>query len=222
MSNGVAKKTWDQRLFTVLWVYLAFRTILPWLVFFRLTFEGDSYAWGMEIFGRMFHSSGLARIDFLVIYALLGISLFLLYQLRQHNFKVAAPALLIFLGFFAADALYALLRGDPVIFQGDTLGVRFNMSTPFFLLQFAVFALVVTWWFGVRDISRGTGPQPMSKTRRVIVRVCIAIVPVQLVLLIFGEPHELTDEIGVIVTILQWTLLAYAFYPGSKYRSQSS
>ncbi|MFT5372963.1 MAG: hypothetical protein ACI9R7_002520, partial [Lysobacterales bacterium] len=57
-----------------------------------------------------------------------------------------------------------------------------------------------------------------SNHKKLIVKVCIFFVPLQLALLIFGEPHELTDEIGVIGTMLQWFLLAYALYPGSKYR----
>jgi hypothetical protein len=211
-------KTWDQRLFTLLWIWISFRTILPWLVFFRLTFEGNSYSWGTDYFGRMFYSSGLARADFLVIYALLAMSLFLLFQLRKQNFKLIAPVLVVYLGFFAADALYALLRGEPIIFQGDTLGVTVNLSTPFFVLQFGMFVVAIAWWLGVRDIATGPGPQPMARYKRVIVKICIAIVPLQLLLLIFGEPHELTDEIGVILTILQWIMLAFAFYPGAKYR----
>ncbi|MEE8368143.1 MAG: hypothetical protein V3S30_07475, partial [Thermoanaerobaculia bacterium] len=80
-------------------------------------------------------------------------------------------------------------------------------------------AVAVAWWFGVRDIGSGLGPQPMANYKQVIVKLCVAIVPVQLMLLIFGEPHELTDEIGVVLTILQWILLAFACYPGAKYRT---
>ena len=45
--------------FTLLWSWIAIRTALPWLVFFRLTFEGDSYSWGTSYFGHQFYSSGL-------------------------------------------------------------------------------------------------------------------------------------------------------------------
>ena len=75
MTNATNDSRWNQRLFTILWVWISFRTILPWLVFYRLTFEGNTYSWGSAYFGRMFHSSGLARPDFLVIYALLAVPL---------------------------------------------------------------------------------------------------------------------------------------------------
>lgn len=219
MSSSITGKTWDQRVFTILWVWMSFKTLLPWLVFFRLTFEGDSYSWGMEYFGHMFYSSGLARADFLVIYALLASSLYLLFLLRRHNIRLAGLLLTIFLGFFAADAAYAFLAGEPMIFQGDTLGVTVDLTILFFIFQFGMFALALAWWWGSRDVSRGAGPQAMANYKKIMVKICIAIVPVQLVLLIFGEPHELTDEIGVILTLSQWAMLAFALYPGSGYRA---
>jgi len=218
MNETTLNRRWDQRLFTVLWIYVAFRTILPWLVFFRLTFEGDSYSWGSAYFGRMFHSSGLSRPDFLVIYALLAVSLSLLALLRRHNFRVGGAMLLLYLGFFAANALYQLRVGEPLIFQGDTLGVTVDVTKVFFALNFGMLALGLAWWWGRRDVAQGAGPQSMTSSKQLLVKACIAFLPLQLVLLIFGEPHALTDEIGVIGTILQWVLLAYALYPGSDYR----
>jgi hypothetical protein len=218
MTNNPLAKTWDQRLFSVLWIWLSIRTILPWLVFFRLTFEGNSYSWGTNYFGRMFYSSGLARPDFLLVYALLVSSLFLMYQLRKHNFRLAGPLLIGFLGIFAADAAYQLMVGEPIIFHGDTLGVKIDLTTPFFIFQFGMFAIALAWWMGVKSIAQGAGPKELPTYKKIIVKLCIALVPVQLILLIFGEPHALTDEIGVLVTILQWLLLAFALYPGSNYR----
>lgn len=218
MTASTKTRRWDQRLFTILWIWIAFRTLLPWLVFFRLTFEGDSYSWGSEYFGRMFHSSGLARLDFLVVYALLAVSLCLIWLLRKYDFRLGRPLLLLYLGFFGANALYQLLAGEPVIFQGDTLGVTLNVTIVFFVLNFGMFVLGLAWWWGTRDIQGVGTPQPTGPRKRTIVEACAAFVPVQLALLIFGEPHALTDEIGVLGTLLQWALLAYALYPGSGYR----
>jgi hypothetical protein len=218
MNTSTKRKTWDQRLFTVLWIWMTIRTIIPWLVTYRLTLEGDGYSWGSSYFGRMFHSSGLARPDFLVIYILLALSLFLMWQLRNQRFRLAAPLLVAFLGFFAADAVYELMAGEPVMFHGDTLGVHLNVSVLFFVLQFGLFAIALAWWYGVRDIDRGPGPQPLTNLKRWLVRLCVVLAPIQIMLLVAGEPHAMTDEIGVILTILQWLFLAYALYPGSNYR----
>lgn len=213
-------KRWDQRLFTVLWVWLAIRGVLPWLVFFRLTFEGDSYSWGADYFGRMFHSSGLARPDFLLIYALLAASITVMWLLRQHNFRFARVALPAYLGLFAANAAYQVLRGEPVMFHGDTLGVHVDITQVFFWLNTAMFVLALAWAWATRAIGQGVGPQPMAPYKVLIVKLCIVFVPLQLLLLMTGEPHALSDEIGVIATMAQWLLLCFALYPGSAYRRQ--
>ena len=213
-----ATKSWDQRLFTLLWLWMSFRTLVPWLVFFRLTFEGDSYRWGTQYFGWTFYSSGFARLDFLLIYALLAIGIFILWQMRSYRFTLAAPALVLFLGVLAADATYQLLRGVPIVFQGDTLGINVDISIPFYGLQFVMFALALAWWYGVRHVEP-LAPPPLTAARRNIVRACVLFVPVQILLLVTGEPHGTTDAIGVIGTLTQWALLAYAFYPGARYRA---
>ena len=214
-----AAKRWDQRLFTLLWAWLVFRTLLPWLVTYRLTLEGNTYSWGAEYFGRMFHSSGLARPDFLVVYTLLAVSLAILWQLRRHHFRVAAPALAACMGFFAANAAYQWLAGEPMMFHGDTLNIHVDLSVPFFAFNFGFFALAVLWWWGVRDLPRGAGPRPLSRARRAVLWACIASTPVQVILLMAGEPHALTDEIGVLMTLAQGALLGWALFPGNHYRS---
>lgn len=110
------------------------------------------------------------------------------------------------------------MAGEPMIFQGDTLGVTVNVTVLLFSLNFGMFALGLAWWWGARDIKQGRGPQAMTPRKRNIATACVAFVPVQLVLLILGEPHELTDEIGVLGTLPQGALLAYAAYPGANYR----
>lgn len=112
MTTATAGRTWDQRLFAILWIWVSFRTLLPWLVSFRLTFEGSSYSWGASYFGRMFYSSGLARLDVLVVYALLAVSLCLLWRLSKHDFRLSAPLLLAYLGFFAASSP-EVVTGSP-------------------------------------------------------------------------------------------------------------
>jgi hypothetical protein len=217
MSDTYLRKSWNQRLFTVLWLWVSFRTLLPWLVFFRLTFEGDSYSWGTNYFGHMFYSSGLARPDFLLVYALLAAGLIILYLLHGFRFRIGGLLLLLFLGISAADAVYQLVAGDPQIFRGDTLDVTVDLTIVFFVLQFGMFAVALAWWGGVRRGVENAQPRALTAKRKIIVWACAVFVPIQLVLLIFGEPHGLTDEIGVIGTMLQWVLLAYAFYPGSDY-----
>jgi hypothetical protein len=215
-------RTWETRLLTVLWAWLSFRTLLPWLVSHRLALEGDSYSWGTEYFGHMFHSAGLARPDALLVFALLGIHLALLQLLRSGEFRVAAPAVTGLLGIFAADAVYELVAGEPVIFRGDTLDVTLNVTPMFFSLQFGLFALALAWWFGVRDLPRVPRARPLSISRRRLLLAALALFPIQITLLVVGEPHALTDEIGVLMTLSQWVILACVLYPGAGYREHCS
>jgi len=211
-------KRWDQRLFTLLWAWMVFRTLLPWLVTYRLTLEGNTYSWGADYFGRMFHSSGLARPDFLLVYAFLAASLFVLWQLRRQHFRIAAPALVAYLGFFAANAAYQWLAGEPMMFHGDTLNVHVNLSVPFFIFNLGFFALALAWWRGVADVPQGPGPRALSRVRRTVAWLCVASTPVQVILLMTGEPHATTDEIGVLMTLAQCALLGWALSPGNDYR----
>lgn len=218
MNDKARTTTWDQKLFVVLWIWVCFRTLLPWLVFFRLTFEGNSYRWGTSYFGHSFHSSGLDRADFMLVYALLASGLLILFFLREFRFNVAAPLMVGLLATHAADAFFELVAGDPVIFQGDTLGIRMNISAPFFALSFAMFALAIAWWMGVRNVAAKRNVSRLTPARKRIVQACVLAVPLQLTLLMSGEPHGTTDQLGVILTILQGGLLSLALYPGNAYR----
>lgn len=218
MTDDRIRRSWDQLLFGILWFWISCRTLIPWLVFFRLTFEGDSYRWGTTYFGRPFYSNGLARADFLLIYFQLAVGVIILYQLRRYRFRIAAPILVAFLGVLGADALFDLVGGDPIIFQGDTLGINIDVSVLFFTLQFGMFGLAVAWWVGVRDGAVHLNSVPLSKFRKHVAWICAGIVPLQIFLLMSGEPHGQSDQIGVIMTLTQGALLAFAFYPGSGYR----
>ena len=209
-------RQWNQRLYTIVWVWIAFKTLLPWLVFFRLTLEGESYRWGTQYFGRSFHSSGFERPDFLLIYALLAVGVWLLWLLRNYRFRMAGPLVFLFLGILAADAGYQLMHGGAIVFQGDTLGINIDISIPFYGLQFLMFGVAAVWWFGAREL-RPQRPPPIAGHRRVLAISCLAFVPIQIGLLVLGEPHGTTDVIGVVGTLLQWGVLAYAFFAGSNY-----
>ena len=54
---------------------------------------------------------------------------------------------------------------------------------------------------------------PWTRTNKVLGLALIALLPIQFVLLRFGEPHGTTDQIGVVLTILQWMLIGAALRP---------
>lgn len=210
---------WDRWLFHMVWIWLAFRTLLPWLVTFRLTLEGDSYSWGSSYFGHMFHSSGLARPDVLLVFAMLAAGIALLLGLRRHRFRLFAPLTVAYLAIFAANSVYQLVTGDPVIFRGDTLDLTINLTVVSLLLNVGMFLVAALWWFSVRDVPQGPGSGSLGAVRSRLFKAALAIIPVQIILLVVGEPHALTDEIGVLLTMANWVLLCFVFYPSGRYRS---
>jgi hypothetical protein len=141
-------------------------------------------------------------------------------KLRQHRFRLVAPLVLVYLGVFAANALHQLVRGEPVIFRGDTLNLTVNITVVYFVLQFGMFVLGLAWWYCVRHLDSGPGTPPLSAKRRAILKVCLAAIPVQIILLVVGEPHALTDQIGVLLTLANWLALMWVFYPNTRYRTK--
>ena len=52
-----------------------------------------------------------------------------------------------------------------------------------------------------------------SQRNKKLLAAFFLLLPIQFVLLRFGEPHGTTDAIGVLLTIAQCPLLAAALYP---------
>jgi hypothetical protein len=72
----------------------------------------------------------------------------------------------------------------------------------------------------VRDARRAS-PRPAltdwthRNTRWVL--ALAALLPMQFVLLRIGEPHGSTDQIGVLITIVQWFLLSIALRASGRF-----
>lgn len=219
MTDSITRRSWDGRLFAVVWLWIAFRTIVPWLVTFRLTLERAGYSWGSDYFGHQFHSSGLARPDFLLITHCWP-SVFPGPDAQAASLQAGGAA--------ACDLSRNLRRGctlsahprRALILEGDTLGLQVNLTILFFILQFGMFAVAIFWWFGIRDLSSGPGTPPLSERRKAVFKVCLAAIPVQIFLLVVGKPHALTDKISVLLTIANWFVLMWVFYPKANYRSE--
>lgn len=63
-------------------------------------------------------------------------------------------------------------------------------------------------------------PRPLQMNRPLLTLV-FAMLPAQFVLLRFGEPHGLTDQIGVVLTLIQWWILYASIGPARQVSSLS-
>lgn len=94
------------------------------------------------------------------------------------------------------------------MFHGDTLNVHLDLS--FIIIPFMIFlgALVVKVILEDRKHSFVTEGTKKNKFWATLLLVPI---PVQVVLFYMGEPHGITDKIGVVIALLQVALAWTAF-----------
>lgn len=188
--------------------WTALTTLIFWLPSVRSLMDGDTYEWGFLGFrGNGLHGD--------LWFPLLGAALAL--AIRWLGWRGARmpfhALLLLWVVPLGAGASYlSLTRPDDFRFQGDTLGVDVSL-VPVGLALFGGFALLALYWV-IRDLRSGRREAPpWTRANTVLMSVLIGLLPVQFLLLRFGEPHGTTDKIGVVITILQWLFLGTALKP---------
>jgi hypothetical protein len=198
------------RLLRALLHWTALTTIIFWLPLVRSVFDGASYAWAL---GGALGGRGLQGDLWLpalgVTFALA--TLWLGWRGARPPFRWLLLGWHLLLG---AGATYlAVKHGDQFTFRGDTLGIDVSLAVIGPLL-FGGFALAAVLWV-VRDLISGRRPAapPWTLANRYLLGGLVALLPLQFVLFRFGEPNGRTDEIGVLVTIVQWLLLGLALRP---------
>ncbi len=96
-------------------------------------------------------------------------------------------------------------------FRGDTLGIDISLGGWPAALFAGMFLLTVLWAARDWPHSAGRTTPPWGRANRGLLLLAGALLPVQFVLLRFGKPHGTTDQIGVLLILLQWLLLNLSF-----------
>lgn len=204
-------ETWRPgRLLKLLLAWSAVTFIVFWLPVVRGAMDGPTYRW--EAFGWMGGHSVLG--DYWLVVLLAAGALLLLYRGWRGARRPFHWLLLAWHSFLAIGAVrLAVTQPENFRFRGDTLGVDVSLAWVGPAL-FGGFALAAGWWVA-RDLRRRRErPNPKWNDRnRRLLWLALVLLPVQFVLLRFGEPHGSTDQIGVLLTLAQWALLNVAFYP---------
>ena len=94
------------------------------------------------------------------------------------------------------------------MFHGDTLNVHLDLSfiiIPFMIVMGALVVKVILEDHKHSFVAKGT------KKNKFWAILLLAPIPVQVVLFHVGEPHGITDKIGVIIALLQVALAWTAF-----------
>lgn len=189
--------------------WTALSTIIFWLPFVRGLFDGATYEWGLAGMG----GTGISGDYWMPV---LGVAFAI--AIRYFGWRGARmpfhALLLLWLVPLGAGATWlTLTQPEDFRFQGDTLGVDVSLAWAGPVI-FGGFALLGIFWV-IRDLRSGRKREapPWTPTNQRMLIALVALLPVQLVLLRFGAPHGTTDQIGVILTMLQWFLLGAALAP---------
>lgn len=211
----------DRILSTILsWTMITM--ILVWLPFVRGLMDGDSYQWGGLFWGMQIRGSGVhGDYWILVLQVLFGLTLLYLgWRGARQPFHWLLLLWHVPLGVQAINE--ALTSPEDYRFRGDTLGVDVSLAWvgPLF---FGGIALLSLFWVA-RDLRRTREKVELEWNRinRILLFIALGLLPIQFVLLRFGEPHGPRDQVGVILTMVQWVLINFALFPWTRRRSSES
>lgn len=199
------------RLLKAILIWTAFVGVFFWLPTVRGLIDGPSYEWGLGVIG----GNGLGG-DYWVVALIAAFTATTLYLgWRGGRGPFAALLLLWHVPFGVLGLAGVLFYRDAIPpLRGDTLD--FEMPLAWAALIPTVFAALAIWWV-VRHIRGGWAvdrqPPAWTMANRVIGLIAVALVPLQIWMLRPGEPHDATDQIGVMLTMLQWVLLNLAAVP---------
>lgn len=184
-----------------------------WLPFLRAIFDGESYRWGTAYFGFTFQGAGV-NLDFiyvvaqLLFYAALMVSM---YWVRNRSYYYVLLGVW-FVNYFGNLISDIIINGDTM-FHGDTLNV--HISITWIILPLSLLAMFLVLLVIRSDRNATEQITPWSAKNKMLLFVILGPLPIQAVLFAVGEPHGITDQVGVIISILQSFLIPIILRPQS-------
>jgi len=179
-----------------------------WLPFIRGIADGESYHWGTSLFGNVFYGKGTGG-DFYYVAINVFLCLLLMYFFYWiKNRKIFYSLLVLWYGSMIGNSFFEVFAGEGYMFHGDTLNVHLDLSfiiIPFMIVMGALVVKVILEDLNHSFVAKGT------KKNKLWAILLLAPIPVQIVLFYMGEPHGITDKIGVIIALLQVALAWTAF-----------
>lgn len=202
------------RLLKAILIWTAITAVIIWLPLVRGLMDGSAYQWGSAFWGVQLGGRGVGG-NYWVLPLQAGFVIWLLY-LGWRGAKQPFHWLLLLwhLPLSIGVASIAIRYPDDFRFRGDTFGVDVSLAWAGPLL-FSGFALLSVIWVA-RDLRRNQPREivPLQRSNRVLLAIMLSLLPVQFFLLRFGEQHGTTDQIGVLLTLLQWVGLNVALAKG--------
>jgi hypothetical protein len=199
------------RLLKVILILTSLTMIVVWLPLIRGLMDGNSYEWGGSFLGNDYGGTGLGGQYWLVVLEA-AIAIAIVYLGWRGARQPFHWLLLLWNVSGAINAFYNTIKfPEDYRIQGDTLGIDLSVAWVGPLFWSALTLLSVLWI--VRDFRRseaGVGAG-WGRANTVLLVLVLGLLPIQFVLLRFGAPLSRMDQLGVVVTLLQWLMLNLAF-----------
>jgi hypothetical protein len=196
--------------------------IIVWLPLIRGLMDGATYEWGVSFLGKQFGGKGLSGdYWFLLLEAIIAIAVV---YLGWRGARQPFPWLLLLWNVSGLlNASYLAIRfPEEYRFQGDTLGVDISVAWIGPVFWGLLTLLSILWMVGNLKAGITKEPARWARTNWLLLLIAAAMLPLQFVLLRFGEPHGLRDQVGVVLTMLQWLILNLSFVQWQSGRLEES
>lgn len=113
------------------------------------------------------------------------------------------------------NLLFDIIKNGDTEFHGDTLNVHISISMIVIPLSIIAFIWIIAVIIKDKNLPEVNIPWSKSNTKKAL--IILAPLPIQAILFATGEADGLTDEISVIITIIQSFLIAIIFFPTKKH-----
>jgi hypothetical protein len=203
------------RLLKAILIWTMLTLIIVWLPLVRGLMDGNNYQWANSFWGMQLGGSGIHG-DYWILLAQAVVGIAVLYLGWRGARQPFHWLLLLWLIPLAVQSCYdSYTAPEDYRFRGDTLGVDVSLAWVGPVL-YGGFALLAILWV-IRDLrsERLKVSPDWSRLNRVLLLIAVVLLPIQFVLLRFGEQHGPRDQVGVILTMLQWVLINLSFVPWS-------
>jgi hypothetical protein len=196
---------------TFLSVLISLTFMITWLPFIRSSFDGDSYVWGTAFFGTQMSGAGFGGdYPFLVFQLLFYCSLFASLFWAKNRLIYYVLLVVWYITVFGSFIADIIVNGDQM-FHGDTLNV--HISITWIIVPLAILALILIGVVIRSDMKASKETIPWNSKNTFWMLLILSPLPVQAFLLAYGEPHDITDQIGVLISIVQCFLIPIFLRP---------
>ncbi len=205
----------NNALFNSLMIFSGLTFMLVWLPLLRCLLDGKTYSWGQTYFGMNFTSTGIESGYFILIPFLLLYLLFFYSFYWIKNRTIFYVMLAWFWIHNFGNLLFDIIKNGDTEFHGDTLNVHISISMIVIPLSIIAFIWIIAVIIKDKNLPEVNIPWSKSNTKKAL--IILAPLPIQAILFATGEADGLTDEISVIITIIQSFLIAIIFFPTKKH-----